>query len=418
MHFWWFITVPVFILLVDFIFYRGLKGFTKKLNPPAAKWIIRAHWMISAYVIGVFLYFAIMIAMENPVPRFARIYLVGINVMILFSKLIGLPFILVDDLYLLAKRLIKGKPKTEPESAHSESSMPRKEFLKKTGIIMAGIPFITLGYGMLKTAFDIEIRRVKLKIPNLPLSFKGLTIAQLSDIHSGSYLNDSTIREAVKIVNEQNTDMIFFTGDLVNEISEEAVPFIDALSGLNAPLGVYSILGNHDYGDYYYSKDQLKEKQHNKDLMRAIHKEAGWNILLNENDVIERHGDKMAILGVENWGAASRFQKYGDLDIAKQGVEDIPVKLLLSHDPSHWDAIITKDHQDIQATFSGHTHGMQFGVKLPSGFKWSPSSWMYEQWSGLYTHAQQQIYVNTGLGFIGYPGRVGIKPEITVFELN
>ena len=341
----------------------------------------------------------------------------GFIFIVTLCKIVGSLFLLFYDtfralLFLTNKTLYR---KVEP--SRSKNAISRAQFLKKAAFITAAIPFGTMMYGVLKSAFDYTIHRQKLKITNLPESFKGLKIVQLSDIHSGSFITDNPLKEVVKLVNKENPDLIFFTGDLVNEISEEAIPFIDVLGQLKSTHGIFSILGNHDYGDYFYQKDDLEGKKHNYELMRKIHKKMGWNLLLNQNYIIEKDSKRLAILGVENWGDKGRFQKYGDIDKAKNGTFENDIKLLLSHDPSHWEAQVLPNHKDIAATFSGHTHGMQFGIEIP-GFKWSPSQYMYTQWAGLYQKDAQQIYVNRGLGFIGYPGRVGILPEITVFELT
>ncbi|MBL4592990.1 MAG: metallophosphoesterase, partial [Flavobacteriales bacterium] len=264
---------------------------------------------------------------------------------------------------------------------------------------------------------DYKIRKQKLQIPNLPKPFKGLKIIQISDIHSGSFITSDPLEKAVRLIQEQKPDIIFFTGDLVNEITEEAIPFIDTLKKITAPLGVFSILGNHDYGDYFYQKGDDEGRKHNYKLMKAVHKKLGWKLLLNQHHIIKKDNERLAIVGVENWGSQARFQKYGDINKAKKGCLETDVKLLLSHEPSHWDADVLPNHPDIAVTFSGHTHGMQFGIEIP-GFKWSPSQYLYKNWAGLYKKGMQQIYVNRGLGFIGYPGRVGILPEITVFELS
>ncbi len=414
MYLGFFIFVSCLILLIDFLFYRGLKAAVRKLDRKYQRIVLIAHWTVTLWVFGVFVYTAVIMANEMVVPRFVRTYLGGMNFVILVSKMIGLPFILIDELFLGIRGTIRMFTKKKGEPTPPDGS--RRDFLKKTGVIAAGIPFVGLTYGIFKTAFDYEVRKVALKIPGLPLAFKGMKIVQVSDIHSGSFVSPEPLEKAVSIINEQSPNVIFFTGDLVNEIAEEALPFVDTFRKLEAPYGVYSILGNHDYGDYYYQRDQFEQKAQNKELMQAIHKANGWNLLLNEHAVIKNQGEKLAIIGVENWGAG-RFAKYGELATAMQGTEGIETKLLLSHDPSHWDAQIRQDAPEIAATFSGHTHGMQMGIKLPSGYQWSPSQWMYEQWSGLYANNNQQLYVNTGLGFIGYPGRVGIKPEITVFEL-
>jgi predicted MPP superfamily phosphohydrolase len=214
----------------------------------------------------------------------------------------------------------------------------------------------------------------------------------------------------------EKPDVIFFTGDLVNDKSSEAEPHINIWKKLSAPLGIFSILGNHDYGDYV-QWDSPALKTENLNRLKQIHAEMGWDLLLNEHRILERNGAKIGLLGVENWGGALRFPRKGDVPKAKEGMPEVPVKILLSHDPSHWNAQITNDHQDIDLTFSGHTHGFQFGIEIP-GFKWSPSQFVYPQWAGLYSEGKQHIYVNRGLGFLGYLGRVGIKPEITVVELS
>jgi predicted MPP superfamily phosphohydrolase len=273
-------------------------------------------------------------------------------------------------------------------------------------------------YGVVKSAFDYNLIRVKLKTPNLPEAFNGLRIVQISDIHSGSFISDGPLRSAVKMINDQNPDIVFFTGDLVNELAAEALPYIDVLKQIRAKYGVYSILGNHDYGDYFYQKGDLEGRANNKAQMIDIHHQMGWDILLNENRVIEKDNQKISVIGVENWGSAARFQKYGDVTAARQLEKDCDFKILLSHDPSHWDAKVRKEHSDIDLTLSGHTHGFQMGVEIPGYIKWSPSQYLFEEWAGLYQKDSQWIYVNRGLGFIGYPGRLGILPEITVIELE
>jgi uncharacterized protein len=352
---------------------------------------------------------------KTAAPKFARVYVFGFILIVTTSKLIGTLFLLLHDfksLFLYSKKqtLKKIKP------SYNSKPISRKEFLKKTAIVASALPFGTLMFGVLKSAFDFTIRKQKLIIPNLPNSFKGLKIVQISDIHLGSFISKDPIKKAVKLIKEQQPDIIFFTGDLVNDITEEALPFIDVLKEVSAPMGVFSILGNHDYGDYFYQEDDHKGKAHNYKLMQEVHKKLGWKLLLNDSHILEKNNDRLAILGVENWGSLGRFRKDGDIKKAKINCQEEDIKLLLSHDPSHWKDKVLPSHPDIAATFSGHTHGMQFGIEIP-GFKWSPSKYMYEQWAGLYQQGVQQIYVNRGLGFIGYPGRVGILPEITVFEL-
>ncbi|MCB9335106.1 MAG: metallophosphoesterase [Flavobacteriales bacterium] len=405
----------VIILLIDLYYYRSFKILVSKLNPIIQKTLKFSYWIYTLSTLVFMFFVASYFSNKIPAPKFMRIYVMGFVFIVLISKLIGCIFILLDDvksLFTWLKR--KLFPVIETQNGNIIS---RRNFLKKTGLVASALPFGTLLFGMLKSAFDYTIHKEKLVIPNLPNAFKGLKIVQISDLHVGSFLSDEPLKKAINIIKQQNADLIFFTGDLVNDITEEALPFMDVLKTIQAPMGVFSILGNHDYGDYFYQKDDLEGKKHNYELMKEIHSKLGWQLLLNQHHVFTKNEERLAVIGVENWGSAHRFPKYGDINKAKEGLLNEDVKLLLSHDPSHWDAEILPHHKDIAATFSGHTHGMQFGVEIP-GFKWSPSKYLYEQWAGLYQSKEQLLYVNRGLGFIGYPGRVGILPEITVFELT
>jgi predicted MPP superfamily phosphohydrolase len=409
-----FILIGALIIIpIDLYYYRALRKVIENFNPILSKSIKISYWIFTLATL-IFMFFVVSyFKTSTPPPKFARVYLFGIILMILLCKLLGSTFIIIHDfqsLLIFLKRKLTSKDK-------QTYSKGRRSFLKKSALVASIIPFGTLMFGVLKSAFDFKVRNQKLIIPHLPSSFKGLKIVQISDIHSGSFMSLDPLEKAIQLINEQKPDIIFFTGDLVNEVTEEVIPFIETLKKITAPLGVFSILGNHDYGDYFYQKDDLEGKQHNYKLMKAVHKNIGWKLLLNEHHIIKKNNERLAIVGVENWGSQARFQKYGDINKAKNGCLDSDVKLLLSHDPSHWDADVLPNHPDIGVTFSGHTHGMQFGIEIP-GFKWSPSQYLYKNWAGLYKKGIQQIYVNRGLGFIGYPGRVGILPEITVFELS
>lgn len=251
---------------------------------------------------------------------------------------------------------------------------------------------------------------------NLPSGFKGVKIVHISDIHSGSFTDKNAVIKGVSKILKENPDLILFTGDLVNDKAAEMEMYIDVFNKLRAPLGVYSTLGNHDYGDYV-RWDSPELKATNMVKLKEVHAALGWRLLMNEHMVLERNGDQIALLGIENWSAKGRFPKYGKMDRAYSGSEKIPFKILLSHDPSHWDAQVRITYPDVDLMLAGHTHGMQFGIEVP-GFKWSPVQFMYKQWAGLYEEGKQKLYVNRGYGFIGYPGRVGILPEITVIELT
>ncbi len=332
------------------------------------------------------------------------------------SRMIVLPFLIIDDSIRLFKWLPhlfdgkKGAPTDTP-------GISRSEFLSKSALLVGGTMFMSFIWGVVKTGTSYKIRRVKVPLKNTPLGLKGLKIVQVSDMHLGSFASTNPIQRAVKIINELNADLIFFTGDLVNDIADEAVPFISILSQLKAKYGVYSTLGNHDYGDYVPWKDEV-QKNANIQKVKDIHGQNGWKMLNNSNETLSIGGASLAIIGVENWGHSNYFPKYGDLDLACKGCEDADVKLLLSHDPSHWNYIVKDSKHPIDITFSGHTHGFQFGIEIPAlKIKWSPVQYAYKQWAGLYKSNDKHLYVNRGLGFLGYPGRVGIPPEITLMEL-
>jgi predicted MPP superfamily phosphohydrolase len=282
------------------------------------------------------------------------------------------------------------------------------------GIVAGGGLFGSLLYGF-SNKYRYEVRRKKLSFTNLPASFKGLKIIHISDIHSGSFTDKQAVSHGVDMILKEKPDLILFTGDLVNNLADEMEDYMDVFGRLNAPMGVFSTLGNHDYGDYVHW-DSEEAKKANLERLKGVHKQLGWRLLMNEHVVLEKDNAQIALLGIENWSAKARFPKYGDLKKAYAGSEKYPFKILMSHDPSHWDAQVRPEFEDIDLMLSGHTHGMQFGVEIP-GLKWSPVQYLYKEWAGLYEQGRQKLYVNRGYGFIGYPGRVGILPEITVLEL-
>jgi predicted MPP superfamily phosphohydrolase len=332
------------------------------------------------------------------------------------SKLIASLFFAVDDIrragtWAFAK-LLRNPP---PEITHGGSdSISRSVFLSWLGLAVGGSLFGTLLYGF-GNKYRYQVNRIRLAFKNLPPAFKGLRIVHISDIHSGSFMDKQAVEKGVKKILKEKPDLILFTGDLVNDRATEMTDYIDVFSKLQAPMGVYSTLGNHDYGDYV-RWDSEKAKKENLEQLKQVHKQMGWRLLMNEHVALEKGNDRMALLGIENWSAKGNFGRYGKMEEAYPGSEQYPFKILMSHDPSHWDAEVRSKYPDIDLTLSGHTHGMQFGVELP-GFKWSPVQYMYKQWAGLYEADKQKLYINRGYGFIGYPGRVGILPEITVIEL-
>ncbi|MEM6321774.1 MAG: metallophosphoesterase [Bacteroidota bacterium] len=282
-------------------------------------------------------------------------------------------------------------------------------------ILALGLFFLML-YGILFNRHRYKIHRVSVNLPNLPSSFSGLKIVQISDIHSGSFTDKAPLKKGIDLINQEAADLVFFTGDLVNSIASEIEPYVEVFSRIQSKYGVFSGLGNHDYGDYVrWPNREIKEA--NLRRLMEIEKVMGWQLLMNENRLKNINGVSVAVIGVENYSGSPRFSKYGKLDEAYRGAEKADIKLLLSHDPSHWDAQIRPNFPDIDVTFSGHTHGAQFGIEIPKLFRWSPVQYAYKQWAGLYQAGKQYLYVNRGFGYLGYPGRVGILPEITVLNV-
>lgn len=403
--------VAVIILLLDWYFYQSVSTVIRNLSPGKRQFIKILYWSLTAYCV-VFLLIVPSIYPIQDWNKVARVFIFSTIFILFIPKIIGSVFLILDDII----RLVRWGIQLFPSSPTKGEPITRSEFLNRLGLIVAAIPMLSLIWGILKGAYDYTVRKEVVIIPNLPQAFNGLKIVQISDIHSGSFMSPKPLQRAINIINEQKADLVFFTGDLVNDRSTEAMPYVDIYKQIKAPLGVYSVLGNHDYGDYVEWPTPEAKKQNLEDL-KGVHKQNGWDLLINENRVISKGDSSIAILGIENWGASMRFPKYGKMAEAYKGVENQPVKILLSHDPSHWDAEIRKVYKDIDLTLSGHTHGMQFGIEIP-GFKWSPSQYVYKQWAGLYQEDNQYLYVNRGLGFLGYPGRVGILPEITVLELR
>jgi predicted MPP superfamily phosphohydrolase len=327
-------------------------------------------------------------------------------------------FAVADDIRRIFARLRKPSPtKKETPAAAKADTMPRSEFLMRAGLITGAVPLASIGVGIVAGAYDYRVRKQTLYLPNLPKAFDGMTIGQISDVHSGSFYNKKAVLGGIEMLLGQKPEVIFFTGDLVNRRTDEMYGYQDIFSKVKAPLGVYSIFGNHDYGDYYKEWASPQAKKKNLDDLVVTHKNMGWDLLRNENRRLKVNGEEIAILGCENWGELTRFPKYGKMEPTLRGTEELPVKLLLSHDPSHWRKEILPHYPQIDVMFSGHTHGMQFGVRAEH-FQWSPVEYVYKEWAGLYREGQQQIYVNVGYGFLGFPGRVGILPEITIFTLR
>lgn len=338
------------------------------------------------------------------------------------AKVFSVLFLLLADLLKVLKHLFRFSKQKRNRVAElpAKKKITRSRFLKNVGLLGGGFILSGLIIGMIKWAHDFKIRKVSVEVPDLPPVFDCFRIVQISDMHLGSWTSRKAMDEAVQMVNRLDPDIVVFTGDLVNFTTREAYPFEDSLKKIRAWNGVYAILGNHDYGDYVdWSSEE--EKAENLTELEDFYSKLGWTLLKNDNRILERENEQLAIIGVENWSSISRFPRHGDLIKAKEGTDNASVKILLSHDPTHWESEVKGGHEDILLTLSGHTHGFQFGVEMRN-FRWSPAQYMYKYWAGFYGRRTkrnpQYLYVNRGLGNIGYPGRVGILPEITLITLN
>jgi predicted MPP superfamily phosphohydrolase len=406
----------VLIAVVDTYAFTGFRVLIQDLTPWLKKSMVIAYWSLTAFVIISLLMFNY--GHPESWPKGFRNVVFMTWILSLITKLFFIFFLLIDDIWRAMQWLwykFQGGGTTEVVSSEGKT-IPRSEFLMKAAALFSAIPLVGMTYGMISGAHDYIVRRQKVKIKDLPDAFVGLRIVHISDIHVGSFQSKEPVRRGIQKILDQKPDVVFFTGDLVNNEASEMEGWVKEFARIQAPLGVFSVLGNHDYGDYK-NWETIEEKRNNLQRLKNIHAEMGWRLLVNENHVLNKDGQQLAILGIENWGAKGRFPKYGKMKEAYQGTEKIPVKLLLSHDPSHWDAQVRTEYKDIQLMFAGHTHGMQFGIDNQLA-KWSPVQYMYKQWSGLYIEEGQQLYVNRGFGYIGYPGRIGITPEITVIELE
>jgi uncharacterized protein len=405
-----FLVFFVVIILVDLYIFQAIKAVTQGLSPRWRTALFVAHWGITALAIAAVF---ILLLVRWHYPR-ASSYLITILLGLYIAKLIACAFLLVDDLRRLIQLIFQSLRSRPGASSQEGQGIPRSAFITWLGIGLGTAVYSSLIYGF-TNKYNYKIHRMRLAFDNLPGPFKGLKIVQISDIHSGSLNNIEAVNRGVDLVLAQKPDIILFTGDLVNDRAVEMQDYQPVFSRLTAPMGVYSTLGNHDYGDYA-EWDSQEEKSANLDRLKQIQREMGWRLLVNEHVILEKDGGQIALIGVENWSSKARFPKYGRMDLAYPGTEKYPFKILMSHDPSHWDAEVRPEYPDIDLTLSGHTHGMQYGLELP-GFKWSPVQYVYKEWAGLYAQGKQRLYVNRGYGFIGYPGRFGILPEITVIEL-
>lgn len=400
----WLIFAVIFLLLT-FYGFQAIKTITKNV------WIHYLFIGIAVLVVGNFI-IQFSMSTEGRVLSPLKSYAFGFLLSFILFNLVLLPFLIGEDIV----RLFSGayqKYFTSRETFHMPS---RRKFISGIALGLAAIPFASLLYGMYKGKYDFRVLKYVLHFEDLPEAFDGYQITQISDIHSGSFDNHKKIEYGVDLIMKQQSDVIMFTGDLVNNKTTEMLPWKDLFGQLKAKDGVFSVLGNHDYGDYIDWDSEASKAQNLEDL-KVLQRDMGYDLLLNESRFIERDGQRIAIVGVENWGKGG-FKKEGDLKKASEHIDPKDFKILLSHDPSHWDEVVIKDDYHYHLTLSGHTHGMQFGIEIPGWIKWSPIKWRYKHWAGIYKEVGQYINVNRGFGYLGYPGRVGIWPEITVIELK
>jgi hypothetical protein len=404
------------LIVVDIYVFQALKSVAIGWAPRTRWTVYSIYWGISA--LSMILMLSIMFTNYENWHKLLRTYAFATVIGLFLAKLLASAFFAMDDI----RRLVQWAgsfvfPSWHPKNNGSVGGIKRSMFLSWAGLALGGGLFSSLLYGF-GNKYRYQLQKLALGFSNLPAAFKGFKIIHISDIHSGSFTDKDAVMKGIEKINRQQPDVILFTGDLVNYHAEEMEEYIDIFSQLKAKHGVYATLGNHDYG-FPVAETAAEQKQMqlaNAAGVLKVHEQLGWKTLSNEHVVIEREGEKIAVLGVDNTSYKSRFPSFGKLKDAHEPAKNIPFKILMSHDPSHWDGEVVKHYPDIDLTLSGHTHGMQFGVEIP-GFRWSPVKYVYRQWAGLYEQAGQRLYVNRGFGFIGYPGRVGILPEITLIEL-
>ncbi len=412
--FWW--VIIVVMVLIDLYVYFAIRSL---FNDAAAK--ARTFYTISygtISIVALVLLFVLPHLQFQQQNSILRSTIFALVFALFFAKLIAALIFMADDIrraiQWVAGNMFANNNEIAEISAGEGEGISRSVFLTWLGMVSGGALFSTFIYG-LGNKYNYQVKRIKLSFANLPTAFKGCKLVHISDIHSGSFTNKNAVKKGIDQIMAEKPDVILFTGDLVNNKASEMDNYKNVFAALSAPMGIYSTLGNHDYGDYLQWDSPL-EKEANLTALKGVHAHMGWRLLLDEHVPLQKGNAVIGLIGVQNISGKKNFHSYGNLAKAMAGADTYPFKILLSHDPSHWDSEINTTYKDIDLTLSGHTHGMQFGVELP-WIKWSPVKYVYQQWAGLYNKQNQKLYVNRGFGFIGYPGRVGILPEITVIEL-
>lgn len=398
-----FIILTVLIVVIEIYTFQAFKTISKNK-------LVR--FLFLAVSVSVYLYSFITIfsydRSNGQTPQFQMA--IGLLLTVSIPKLVIIFILFGEDIYRWILKLI-----TAIASEETKPLVGRRKFISQIALGLAAVPFFSFIYGIVQGKYNYKVLKYQLTFKDLPAAFDGFTITQISDIHSGSFTNKEKIKYGVDLINQQKSDIMLFTGDIVNNKADEMDNWITVFNKLEAKEGKYSILGNHDYGDYMDWKNP-QDKKDNFQKVKEVHQKIGFDLLLDEHRYLEKDGQKIALLGVENWGKG--FNKAGDLQRAATGVKKEDFKILMSHDPSHWEYKVKKDPFNYQLTLSGHTHGFQMGIEIPGWFKWSPSKYAYKQWAGLYQESGRYINVNRGFGYHAFPGRVGICPEITVIELK
>jgi predicted MPP superfamily phosphohydrolase len=410
---------PLFILafffLIDLYAFQAVKTLTIGYAPRVRQTIHLAYWAVFVGLMASFIYGMATIPGTGRIPVFFK-WALNLLITLLVTKIVLIAVLFGEDIYRTFTALVNwGNRLIAGESAGSPLMPDRRKFISQVGIALAGIPFTSFLYGITRGKYDYRVHRHTVYFPDLPEAFDGFTITQISDVHAGSFDNPRAVQRGIELINAQKSDLFVFTGDLVNNKAEELDPYLDHFAQIRAPYGQFSILGNHDYGDYYRWPSE-HDKRANFQQLKEHHAALGFRLLLDENAVIEKGGQKIAVLGVENWGKG--FGERGDLQKAMRGLQPETFKILLSHDPTHWEYQVKSYPVPVHLTLSGHTHGMQMGIEIPGWIKWSPVKFRYPHWAGLAEEAGRKLYINRGFGFLGFSGRVGIWPEITVLELR
>ena len=394
------IFLLLFVVFIDYYSYQSIKNITKNR-------IVKYSYFTISFLIVFYFFYKYKIQDEGSYRTLA----LGLLISFYSPKLILIILNFSEDFF----RLIIASSNKIFKFNKSFELPSRRKFISKLGLGLASLPFFSLNFGMIWGKNNIKVLKYTLFFDDLPSSFDGFQLTQISDIHAGNITSIDNLEHTVKLINSQNSNVIFFTGDLVNNEAKELIPWINTLSKLKSKDGVYSILGNHDYGDYR-SWSSVKEKTDNFNTIKQYQKDMGFNLLINDSVYIKRGNQKIAIVGVENWG--NGFRKYGDLSKASEKIKSEDFKILLSHDPTHWQKKVVDGIDNYQLTLSGHTHGGQFGIEIPGYIKWSPVSFRYKYWAGIYKEKNRYLNVNRGLGTTAVPGRLGVWPEITVITLK